>query len=241
MFYRRDSVKFNIKGLSSLESLYLGANSSEVQFSMKNLPSLSRLSLSLTDIIDEDIVTGLLDQVPHIQELHLDGNLGYFNLDHLVNLRVLKIFETINEDFNLDLFKNLSEQLENIWIQVTNIDEKILVKLFDGCDFPYVVEFTVKDCNVKRLNKELFNGFSTLKRLRIVDCKIEVIERELFSNLKQLCSLGLNGNRIEIIEENAFSKLENLKEVDLTFNKSNKLKNLDRKFIGLKETANFWI
>lgn len=236
MFYRRDSVKFNIKGLSSLETLFLGANSSEVQFTMKNLTSLSRLGLSLTDTIDEDIITGLLDQVPHIQELHLDGNLGYFNLDHLVNLRVLKIFETINEDFNLDLFKNLSDQLENIWIEVTNIDEKILVKLFDGCDFPYLVDFTVRFGNIKRLNKELFNGFSTLKRLRITNCEIKVIERDLFSNLKQLCSLCLIENRIKIVEENAFSKLENLQEVDLSFNE---LKKLSRKFVGLKKTVEF--
>lgn len=236
MFYRRDSVKFNIKGLSSLETLFLRANSSEVQITMKNLTSLSRLGLSLTDTIDEDIVTGLLDQVPHIQKLHLDGNLGYFNLDHLVNLRVLKIFETINEDFNLDLFKNLSDQLENIWIEVTNIDEKILVKLFDGCDFPYLVDFTVSDGNIKRLNKELFNGFSTLKRLRITNCEIKVIERDLFSNLKQLCSLCLIENRIKIVEENAFSKLENLQEVDLSFNE---LKKLSRKFVGLKKTVEF--
>ena len=86
------------------------------------MPSLTRLLFSLPEKIDENIVTGLLDQVSHIQELHLNVNLSYFNLDNLVNLRVLSLSGTIAENFNFELFKNLCNQLEDIRIRFFEIE-----------------------------------------------------------------------------------------------------------------------
>ena len=55
--YWRESVKFNIEGLSSLKTMYLGTQKTrEIEFSIKNLPSLSQLYLC-TDTIDENILT----------------------------------------------------------------------------------------------------------------------------------------------------------------------------------------
>ena len=54
-----------------------------------------------------------LDQVPNIHELHLDGELNNFNWNNFVNLKQL-LLVVIKHDFNFELIKNLSKQLENI-------------------------------------------------------------------------------------------------------------------------------
>lgn len=123
-------------------------------------------------------------------------------MDNLVNLRVLSLAGKINEDFNFELFKNLSYQLENITIGLRNIDEKTLTKQFDGYNFPCLRDFTLKYFNINRLRKEVINRFSMLRRLFITNCKIEVIESDSFSNFKQLTWLDLSENLIKLIEEN---------------------------------------
>ena len=117
---RRKSVKINLEGLNSLRNLHLGANSVEVSFSIKNLNSLEFLSLMISCPIDENILTQVLDQVPHIKILFLRGNFSHFNLDHLFNLDVLSLVGTINESFNIDLFKNLCNQLTILKFKLTD-------------------------------------------------------------------------------------------------------------------------
>ena len=172
--------------------------------------------------------------MPHIQELCLYCNVSYFNLDNFVNLRVLEIGGKINEKFNFGLFKNLCNRLEKIKISILNIDEKTLFKLIHGCNFPYLVDFTIESLYLKRLKKEFLNRLPKPKRLTITDCKIEVIEHDSFSNFQQLTSLNLSQNRIGLIEKNAFSKLKNLKKLDLS---KNRLTIFDPKFIGLGESV----
>ena len=233
----KESVKFNVEGLSSLENFELSANTTKIaEFSIKNLPSLTILHFTIFGTIDEDIVTRLFLQLKHIQVLFLKGNLSYFNLDSLVNLRTISLSGTINEYFNFELFKNLCKQLEDIRIRLTNIDEKTFIKLFDGYNFPYLVNFSLSFLDIRILKKELINGFLMLRKLAISECNIEVIKSDSFSNLEQLCYLDLSGNRIDCIEENAFSKLKNLKEVHLN---QNKLRRFDPKFVGLRESAKF--
>ena len=227
-------MKFNIEGLSSLETLHLKANTAEVEFSIKNLPSLINFELSISGTIDDYIVTSLFEQLPYIQELHLKGNLSYFNLDNFVNLRVLKLSGTIDENFNFDLFKNLCKQLESIKILLTNIDQKSYIKLFVGYTFPYLEDFTLCFLKLKRLKKEFINGFRMLKYLNIFDCNIKEIAHDSFSNLEQLCSLNLSNNRIEFIDDNAFSNLKNLQQVDLSYNN---LLYFDTKIVGLIQSA----
>ena len=210
----------------------MAANLTDVYFSIKNLPSLSYLFFSGT--IDENIVTKLLDQFPHIQELFLHDNLCYFNLDNFVNLRRLSLFGTLDEKFNFELFKNLSNQLEGIKIGFVNFDEKTFVKLFDGYNFPYLVDLIVMFLDTKRLKKQLLKGFPTLRQLKMTDCKIEVIENDSFLNLQQLFILNLSKNQIHSIENNALSKLKNLQKLDLS---DNKLTSFDSEFIGLRKSV----
>ena len=105
--YCKGSVQFNIEGLYSLKTLHLGSKTDKVYFSIKNLPSLTNLSFYIAATINEDIITRLLDQIPHIQRLCLHGNLSYFNLDNLVNLKHLSLDGFIYTSFNFELFKNL--------------------------------------------------------------------------------------------------------------------------------------
>ena len=227
----RDLVEYNIEGLSSLKTLHLGSYAREIHFSIRNLPSLINLSVYSDSScrIDEKFVKILFDQVPNIQELHLDGKLCYFNLDDFVNLRTLSISGSIFESFNFELFKNLSKQLENIKIGLF-INEENFFKLFVGYNFPYLQDFSIENFEMKRLKKEFLNRLPTHTRLNIRECEIEVIESDSFSNMQQLTSLDLSLNHIEFIEENAFSKLNNLQTLDLRHNCSLEF---DRKFTGL--------
>ena len=230
-------MEYKIEGLTSLKKLHLELNASKVEFSIKNLPSLTNLSFFskfLSCNINDDIVRRLLDQVPHIQELHLGGYLSYFNLDNLVNLRKLLLNGSINKDFNFELFKNLCNQLEDIKIIISSIDEKTFFKLFDDYNFPYLVDFTIQFLDIKRLTREFINRLPIVRQLIITQCEIEVIEHDSFSNMQQLTSLNLSKNRIEFIEESLFSKLKNLQKLDLS---DNRLTNFDRKFIGLSESV----
>ena len=226
----RSSIEYNIEGLSSLKRLYLEANTVEVDLSMKNLPSLTNFSLSFYGTIDEKIVTRLLDQIPYIEELHLGGHLSFFNLDSLVNLRVLSLFGVIKKNFNFELFKNLSKQLEDINIRFFEIYETTLFKLFDGYNFPYIVDFTLRCFNINRLGKEFLDRLPKSRNFKIIDSEIEIIESDSYSNMQQIISLDLSRNRIKLIEKNAFSNLKNLQTLNLSYNR---LTNVDRNFIGL--------
>lgn len=235
----RESVKFNIEGLSSLSRLYLRARTREVDFSIKNLASLRVLTLAVDCKIDENIVTRLVDQIRHIETLDLNGNLSYFNLDQLYNLRTLSLNGTIDEEFNFELFENnLCEQLEDIEIVLSNLEEKTFLKLFDGYNFPYLVDFSLRFVTIKRLKNGFINRFPALRRLNISRCEIEMIENGSFSSLEQLCFLDLSFNRIENIDKNTFSELKNLQTLDLRFNK---IPGFDPIFVGLRESAQFTI
>lgn len=233
---KRESIAFRIEGFSSLRSLTLKANSTEVNFSIKNLESLKCLRL-YTFKIDQDILTRLLDQLQHIQELVLDGNLSYINLDNLVNLKCLTLCGTLNEScFNFELFKNLSNQLERLTIVLTNIDEKTLSKLFDIHYFSNLNYFAIYKFNLKRLEKQFLNRFlfPMLRELSIGFCDLEEIEIDAFSNMQQLVCLNLSMNRIRFIEKNTFANLKKLETLDLS---DNVLTTIDREFIGVRNSV----
>ena len=213
-----DSIECIIEGLSSLKRLHLKAYTSEVDLSIKNIPLLRKLSFSFGGTINDDIITNILDQVPHIQQLCLNGDLSYFNLDNFVNLRQLSLTGQINEKFNFELFKNLCNQLENIKISFYYNKEKNFFKLFDGYNFPYLEDLTIKFLDMERLTKEFINRLPMNKQLNINDCEIEVIEHDSFSNMQQLTSLNLSRNRIKFIEKYAFSNLNNLQTLSLSGN-----------------------
>ena len=213
----------------------MGGKTSQVYFSIRNLPSLTRLYLTFDGIIDDHIVRELFHQLPYIKELYLEGTISYFNLDDFINLRQLSLAGFIDEEkFNFELFKNLSEQLEDLTISLANIVQQTYFKLFDGYKFPNLLNYTLGRFNMKRVKKEFIYQFPELRRLQISDCNVEVIERDSFSHLKKLCWLILRRNQIEFIEKKAFSKLINLQKLDLS---NNRLANFDPKFVCLRKSV----
>lgn len=172
----------------------------------------------------------------HIKYLFLTGTFSYFNLDRLTNLKMLSIVGTINKDFNIELFKNLCNQIMFIKIKLKNIDDKTLFKLFSGYSFPYLMSLTLRDSNLKRLEKGFINRFPFLSNLFIINCKLEVIEHDAFSNVNYLKCLDMSQNQIKFIERNTFTNLKNLEILDLS---GNELTNLDVNFIGVKKSVDF--
>lgn len=82
-----------------------------------------------TGTIDEKITAKLFNQLPNIKELTLSGKLSYFSLDTLVKLNKLRLEGSIKENFNFDLFKNISKQLMILILNFDNDDDEILLSL----------------------------------------------------------------------------------------------------------------
>lgn len=120
------------------------------------------------------------------EKLILFGRLSYFNLDHFYNLNLLFLIGTLNESFNIDLFKNLCNQIRFINIELPETEEKTFFKLFNGHNFQELIKFSIIKCNIKQLKKENFNQFPNLNFLYIIGCNLEVIEHDVFSNVKHL-------------------------------------------------------
>ena len=144
---------------------------------------------------------------------------------------MLSLNGTINESFNIELFKNISKQIRVLKIDLTNIDDKTFIKLFDGHDFSNLDTFPIIKCNLNILKKEFIRRFPMLRKLFIIGCNFEVIEHGTFSNLKQLNCLDLSQNKLKFIEKDTFSNLEKLKTLDLSKNELTTY--LDREFIGV--------
>lgn len=231
---QRESVKITLEGLHSLESLHLGTNSKEIHFSIRDLFSLRYLILKTTGTIDESFIAQISDQMPLIENLYICAKYSHFNLDRLINLKLLAIVGTVNESsFNYELFKtNLRYQLEDLNVVLSNIDDN---KLFYGCYFPNLLNFGMRNCNMKCLKKEFINRFPALRKLFLIECKIEEIESDAFSDSKQLYLIDMSQNRIKFIGKDTFSSLNNLEKLDLSENEL--LTDLDAEFIGARNSV----
>lgn len=242
--------------------MFLEVNSDKVFISIRNICSLKDLGLSSTPgILDESFISDILDQFQSIEILHLYGKFPYFNLDKLINLKQFILMGDIRENFNFELFKNLLNQLEVLFINITNIDYESLLKLFAGDKFSNLEDLYLTGCNIKRIEKKLIDKFPMLKLLSITECNLETIESDAFSNSKQLIDLDMSKNnfeklennffselinleyfsmyenRLHFIEENVFSKLKNLNEIDLRYNNLSTFES----FTGLGYSVNIYL
>ena len=227
------------------------------QIILTNLFAIKRFELDLKTQINSEVVFKLIEYMSYIEILFLRGDLSYFNLDSLSNLKRLDLTGTIMDDFNVHLFDNLCNQLESIDIRCKNFDQKYLEKLFYGRNFPYLTRLFILDSlsNIK-LEKKLFDGLGMIQQLKIFrnqnlriigndvfsnlielqelylsDSCIKFIDKTQFSNLINLKKLSLYHNQIESIEENSFSNLHNLEYLNL---RCNELRSLSSKsFVGL--------
>lgn len=153
-------------------------------------------------------------QIQSIEQLSLQGDFSYFNLDYLFNLRSFTLTGTIKDDFNFDIFMNLCNQLQELIISYTNIDAYKLYKLFDGHHFSNLKTLALIVCDT-RVDKNFIDRFPILRSLYFHRCKLELSELDVFSNLKQLHYLDLSGNRINL---SASSNMKNFQTLDLNSN-----------------------
>ena len=121
--------------------------------------SLKGFSLKISGVINEPILASFLDKLTNIEQLDLHGKLSHLNLDHLVNLNMLELSGTISDDFNFELLKNLSYQLQELFISFRNDYESVVAKMFDGLLFSNLLEFAMYDCNVRELKKKFIDNF----------------------------------------------------------------------------------
>lgn len=106
-------------------------------FALRELTMNSKLS------VYSDIVEILLNHSPNI-ELSLDGCLSNFNLDELIRLKNLKLLGNIMKDFNYDIFKNLCNKLIVLTIGCPNIENEMLIKMFNGLHFSNLSNFFIR-------------------------------------------------------------------------------------------------
>lgn len=173
-------------------------------------------SLKLFDLViprmNEDNTTRIFDQLQNIQDLKLSGNLYYFNLDSFVNLNLKSILlcGNICDGFNLNLFKNISNQLDEVSLFIPEIKYEEIIKMFNGHNFTNLHTLIISRCKVRKIEKKFMDQFPNLRKFCMVDCKVEKIEDNAFSNLKELTVLDLSQNLLESIYKRDFSELVNL-------------------------------
>ena len=202
----KEFVEINIDSLSSLQRLNL-------RYRRKTIISLSSKYANYS-----------------LEDLSLQGTFSYLNLDKFINLKKLSLTGNINQSFNLELFRNLSNQLEELSFYC-RADEKTFLKLFEGCHFSNLKYLYLKECCcMKSLNKNFIDRFPMLKDFRMNSCEIETIQQDAFIDLKQAEYIDLSYNLLNFIGKNAFSNLKMNLSLDLSYNR---LTYFDPEFIGL--------
>lgn len=143
----------------------------------------------------------LLDQIQCIEELSLSGYLNYFNVDNLVNLKAVCLSGLLSEDFNFEIFKNISNQLEDLAFYFDKIDYEIFVKLLNGHNFSYLLSLHIDGCNMRIIKKNLLTNFIlfsnlvslvNLKSIILLENPLKFIEVGIFSHMKYLKNIYLN-------------------------------------------------
>jgi Leucine-rich repeat (LRR) protein len=246
--------EMKIENLSSLKTIDCKFTSVK-RISFKNLFALTELNIKLERPVNSEIVEMITNNSPNIELLTLNGSLSNFNLDKLIHLKKLTLYDNLMEDFNYDIFKHICNQLTALTVGCRNISYRMLIKMFNGLNFSNLSQFSISSGNIIKLDKKLFDKcpmlgglsismsrylridgetFSSLKQLTGLTMwcnNIDSLENKYFSELNNLKYLSLYGNNIKVIRENTFSNLKKLHSLDLSLNM---LKNLSSQvFFGL--------
>ena len=154
----------------------------------------------------------------------MGGYLLNFNLDNLVNLKCLSLTGRLHKDFNFGLFKTICNHLEKLSINFPNVNNTYLAKLFSKHQFPVLQTFSIRlPEKIKKLDKKLFNGFSTLQNLILDYKRFQEMNKDVLSNLKQLACLDLRRNWIQSLDCIDFSGFTNMKYLNLSENSLNSI------------------
>ena len=156
---------------------------------ISNLIELRRFELNLETTINSEVLLKVIEYLPYIEILDLNGELSCFNLDSLFNLKRLDLYGKIMDDFNFHLFDNLCNQLEYIHISCKNFDNRLT-----------------------SLNAKSFVGLDNLKRLDLNNNNLVNFDFDIFDNIGKLVEIYLYENPImnkdEILNRSAKSKIK---------------------------------
>lgn len=211
-----ETSEIKIEGLSSLNAVCIAIHTLENYFSLRNLPSLIFLDLSIPRI-DENNTAHLFDQLQRIEYLTLTGDLYYFNLNSLLSLKAFFLIGQLCDGFNFELVKSLCNQIIHISIIIDKTDYEFIAKLFNCHKFPHIDSLDIRNCDIRRLEKKFIEKFPRLELFRMSNCNLDTIEDGVFSNLN-LIYLDLRQNLFKTLYKKDFSKL-NLEEFNMSKNK----------------------
>ena len=232
-----ESVNIELDGFYSLEYLKLNIN----RFSMRvrNVPSLKHLVIEC-EFFNESLSKRIFENLPNIKELELNGVFSDINLNDLVNLEKLKLtgkifdqnfyFDNLEKKFfsgqidynffNFGLFENLCNQLEELSIDISNIDDEMFSQLFYDQHFSRLKRLHIMNSEITKLEKEIFEGFPMLQYLSITGNKrLREIDTNVFSNLKNsLKNLDLRCNNLTYFDLKILDKTASIEKINLTGN-----------------------
>ena len=140
------------------------------------------------------------------------------------------ISEDVRSKLNLSKYKVISGFLDLSNMNLTEIPGDLPKNL---------IELSLKNNKIKKIEENVFNGLSSLKRLYLNGNKIEKIEENSFNGLYSLQILYLNSNEIEKIEDNTFNGLYSLKTLILNHNKIEEIK--ENIFNGLSSLKKLYL
>lgn len=189
--------------------------------SFGNLFSLRDLTLYVQLEINNRSLETLFESCPNIEALTLQGEFSNVNFDRFVNLKKLVLYGNIFYDFDYyDLFANICNRLEELYIILKNVNDEIISKLLYDHSFPMLSSLKLSFSKITRVEKKLFDGFSMLQSLDLShNSKLKTIDKDSFLNLKNLTKLSLFSNDLSEFDPELIFCLKNLEEISLGENK----------------------
>lgn len=185
--------EIQIEDFSSLKSLDFKIRPSLDGINLRNLIGLEELKFQLIsnfllgDRINSDIQVKFFDQSPNVKKLTLTGNLSNIIFDNLYRLQEISLNGFLDQDFNYDLLKNLSNQLTHFSINSTDVDNKTISELFFSYNFPNLTKLCIMNTKITKIEKEFLGRFQSLEHLILFDNEqLQKIDYDCFSNLKHL-------------------------------------------------------
>jgi Leucine-rich repeat (LRR) protein len=135
------------------------------------------------------------------------------------NLTVTSLFGVGKKE---DLKEDFLSKIEEFLIDCNNANHRVTAmslprfeeKLLTGC-----LSYKVMNCQITRLEPNVFKTLKTLKSLQLVNDSLEGIPENAFFGLNQLEVLNLTNNRITTLKQNMFTPLVNLTKLDVSFNR----------------------
>lgn len=187
-----------------------------------NLGHLERLNLSSTAI--KTLKEGQFLSMTSLRSLYLSGEYC-----EKVEANVLKglsrVEELFVESFKSELLFVLTENVEfsNMLrvFSLKNIQQTTSTSVINSQmlrKFPNLIELSLKGNGLNKLDREIFAGLRSLRKLDLGFNKLSSLDSNTFVNLNKLESLSLSNNNLERMDKEIFNGLVAIRVLDLSGN-----------------------